>query len=85
MKNKPFDASRFYTAGGIPQIVTKKQLAKELGCSERQIYRMVEDGRLPQPLKTAQGRNGGWFRATINRVLSGDSNGSPRLSSPVKD
>lgn len=81
MKKKSFDASRHYTAGGIPQIVKKKQLAQELGCSERQIYRMVEDGRLPQPLRTRQGRNGGWFRPAIDRAIKETT--SPKSSSTV--
>ncbi|MFA0554489.1 helix-turn-helix transcriptional regulator [Vibrio sp. 10N.222.55.A1] len=81
MKKKPFDPSRRHTAGGVPQIVKKKQLAQELGCSERQIYRMVEDGRLPQPLKTRQGRNGGWFRPAIDRVIKEAI--SPKSSSNV--
>lgn len=65
MKRKPFDYSQYIADQGIPKIVNKKNLAKQLGCSERQINRMINDGRLPKPMRTQTGRIGGWFASEL--------------------
>lgn len=63
------DYSRAMTQENLTKIVSKKQLALEIGKSESTIGRMVKDGRIPLPLRTPKGNVGGWFRATINRWL----------------
>jgi predicted DNA-binding transcriptional regulator AlpA len=61
------------TARGIPKIIRKRELAQRLGCSERQIYRMIVDGRLPAPMKTNLGYNGGWLENDIINHISNKS------------
>ncbi len=62
-----YDYSRSMTQDAPTAIVTKKQLALEIGKSESTIGRMVKDGRIPTPLRTPKGNIGGWFRSTITR------------------
>ena len=50
-------------------ILTKKECAEYIGVSISTISRMVKDKRLPPPLKTPSGRNGGWFKSTIDKWI----------------
>lgn len=60
------DFSREMTQTEIPKIISKKELAETLGKSSSTITRMIEDGRLPKPLRTPNGNNGGWFSDTLH-------------------
>ncbi len=60
-----FDLSRHRNISGQLRVITKKELAKMLGISERTIHRWVKAKRLPEPMRTESGNNGGWVQSTI--------------------
>ncbi|WP_243975255.1 helix-turn-helix transcriptional regulator [Vibrio natriegens] len=60
-----FDMSRHCNSSGQLRVITKKELAKILGISERTIHRWVKAKRLPVPMRTLGGNNGGWLAATL--------------------
>nr|WP_087023495.1 hypothetical protein [Thaumasiovibrio subtropicus] len=62
------------TKGGENHIISKKALATLLGRSLSTISRMIEDGRLPQPMRTPKGNVGGWLMPTIVNWLNQQSN-----------
>ncbi|MFN1551885.1 helix-turn-helix transcriptional regulator [Vibrio natriegens] len=64
-----FDMSRHCNISGQLRVITKKELAKMLGVSERTIHRWVKAKRLPQPMRTESGNNGGWLARTISDWL----------------
>ncbi|HDM8230065.1 TPA: AlpA family phage regulatory protein [Vibrio campbellii] len=65
-----FDLSRHCNTNGHIRIINKKELALRLGVSERTIYRWTKNKRLPEPMRTEQGNNGGWLLSTINNWLT---------------
>ncbi|MEZ8606913.1 helix-turn-helix transcriptional regulator [Vibrio sp. 10N.239.311.G01] len=65
MANRRYDYSRDMTKDGDTQIISKKALAIKLGRSVSTISRMIDDGRLPKPMRTPSGNVGGWFPETI--------------------
>ncbi len=69
MKKLPYDYSRDMTQNGVPYIISKKELANQLGRSPSTISRMIDDGRLPKPLRTPKGNIGGWLAPTIEQWL----------------
>ncbi|EGR0550175.1 transcriptional regulator [Vibrio cholerae] len=64
-----FDYSREMTKGGDIHIISKKALATRLGRSLSTVSRMIEDGRLPEPLRTPRGNISGWLAPTIAQWL----------------
>ncbi|HAS6239403.1 TPA: transcriptional regulator [Vibrio vulnificus] len=61
-----FDLSRQCNRAATPlNIISKKELAKLLHVNERTVHRMVKDKRLPEPMRTVSGNNGGWLLTTI--------------------
>lgn len=60
-----FDISRLCNVSGKLRVITKKELAKMLGVSERTIHRWIKSKRLPAPMRTEGGNNGGWLEFTI--------------------
>ncbi|EGR1195889.1 helix-turn-helix transcriptional regulator [Vibrio parahaemolyticus] len=72
-----YDYSRNMTKEELSRILTKKEVALLLGKSISTVGRMIKDGRLPVPLKTQQGRNGGWTQNTILRWLKKQSESQP--------
>ncbi|ELM6649981.1 TPA: transcriptional regulator [Vibrio vulnificus] len=61
-----FDLSRHCNKAATPlSIISKKELANLLHVNERTIHRMVKDKRLPEPMRTVGGNNGGWLLTTI--------------------
>lgn len=71
MRSRSFDYSRAMTLQPVSKIVSKKELAKDLGVSLTTISRMIKDGRLPSPMRTSKGYVGGWFRYVIEEWLKG--------------
>lgn len=64
-----FDLSRKCNINGQLRIITKKELAVIIGRDERTIHRLVEEKRIPEPMRTKRGYNGGWPSSTINEWL----------------
>ena len=64
-KRKHFDYCRSMTPNGGIKIITKKQLADMLGVSTSTIYRMIQSGFLPSPLRDPKGYIKGWLATTI--------------------
>ena len=60
-----FDISRHCNVSGQLRVITKKELAKILGVSERTIHRWIRSKRLPEPMRTESGNNGGWLEFAI--------------------
>lgn len=48
-------------------LLNVKQVARLLGCSERQVYRLADAGRMPRPQKLA--RSNRWDRRTLERWI----------------
>lgn len=73
IKTKHFDYARSITrtsnSGGM-KIISKKEVAKQLGVSLSTVYRMNKAGELPPPLKTHTGRIRGWFHQSLEEWLS---------------
>ncbi|EHR6713961.1 helix-turn-helix domain-containing protein [Vibrio parahaemolyticus] len=72
-----YDYSRYMTKEEPSRILTKKEVALLLGKSISTVGRMIKDGRLPVPLKTQHGRNGGWTQNTILQWLNKQSESQP--------
>lgn len=68
-----YDYSRDMTRDIPSEIMTKKELALNIGKSQSTVSRMIQDGRLPPPLRTPQGRVGGWFRFSIEQWKKANS------------
>ncbi|UTV27882.1 helix-turn-helix transcriptional regulator [Photobacterium atrarenae] len=68
-KTRYFDFSREMTKGGDIQIISKKELTGLLGRSPSTVSRMIEDGRLPEPLRTPKGNISGWLSSTLTQWL----------------
>ncbi|HCG6383475.1 HTH domain-containing protein [Vibrio alginolyticus] len=60
-----FDLSRHCNTATPLHIISKKELAKQLNVNERTIHRMIKDKRLPEPMRTLGGNNGGWLSTTL--------------------
>ncbi|EPR2983070.1 helix-turn-helix transcriptional regulator [Vibrio parahaemolyticus] len=69
MAKNHYDYSREMTKGGNIHIISKKALAEKLERSLSTISRMIDDGRLPEPLRTPKGNVGGWLAPTIENWL----------------
>ncbi len=69
MSKFPYDYSREMTRNEQVRIISKKELAEQLGRSLSTISRMIDDGRLPKPLRTPKGNIGGWLAPTIEQWL----------------
>ncbi|MCG6418649.1 MerR family DNA-binding transcriptional regulator [Vibrio fluvialis] len=65
-----FDLSRHCNTGDPIRLISKKELAQRLNVSERTIHRWIKAKRLPEPMRTEHGNNGGWLTSTINCWLS---------------
>lgn len=53
-----------------PKLLTKKELAEMLQLSQRTVYRMVMEKRLPQPIKL--GVSVRWRQETIQEWIESD-------------
>ena len=51
----------------LEQLISVKQVALALGRSERQIWRMVQDGELPRPVR--MGHSSRWFCSDIDGYM----------------
>jgi len=49
------------------KLISVKQVAEVLGCSEREIWRMVQDGELPRAVR--RGHSARWFCSDIEGYL----------------
>lgn len=58
-------------AGAKKDVLTPRDVAGELGCSERSVYRMMESGALPYWSPTPRKRF--IARATLERLVAGEA------------
>jgi prophage regulatory protein len=49
------------------KVLRQKQLTEKIGASRTKVYRMLQEGRLPQPIKI--GTSVGWFEHEIDAWL----------------
>lgn len=68
MPKQDYDFSRSI-ASNIPRVVKRKDVARLLGVSERTVYRMVQEGSLPQPLRSPKGYQRGWIKERLEEFL----------------
>lgn len=51
-------------------ILRRKEVEKALGVSRSTIYRLVDSGELPPPIKlTANGRSSGWLSTDVQQYI----------------
>ena len=58
----------------LPALIDVRAVAALLGCSERHVYRLADNGRIPKPTKL--GALVRWNRAQMERWLAGGCPGS---------
>lgn len=61
--------------GGVPRLLSAKELAEALGVSVRTIWRLTASGDLPAPVRIGGGRVVRWPAAVVKSLVAGAGGG----------